>query len=73
MTFGFGIVDAGGQFLGGKAAEHHRVDGPDAGAGQHGDGRLGNHGHVDDDPVALFDALVHEDAGELATSSRSSL
>ena len=37
---------------GGEAAEHHRVDGAEAGAGQHGDDRLGHHRHVDHDPVA---------------------
>ncbi len=48
-----GVVDAGRELVGGKAAEHHRMDGADAGAGEHGDQRLGHHRHVDDDPVAL--------------------
>jgi hypothetical protein len=60
---GLGVVDAGGQFAGGEAAEDHGVDGAEAGAGQHGDGRLGDHGHVDDDAVALDHAQVGEGAG----------
>ncbi len=41
------------------------MDSADAGAGQHGHHRFGNHGHVDDDAVAFFDAEVHEDAAKL--------
>ncbi len=41
----------------GEAAEHHRVHGPQAHAGQHGDDRLGNHRQVDDDPIPSVDAL----------------
>ena len=70
-----GVVDPGRQFVGGEAAEHHGVDRTDAGAGQHGDGRFGNHRHVDDDPVALFHTGVGEHAcqashhvGELAVA-----
>jgi hypothetical protein len=33
------------------------MDGADAGAGEHRDHRLRHHRHVDDDPVALADAL----------------
>src|SRR6185369_13359925 len=58
------IVDARGQAGRGKPAEHHGVDGAQARAGQHGNGRLGNHGHVDDDPVALVDAQFLHDRGE---------
>ncbi len=50
------VVDAGRELGRGEAAEHHRVHGPDAGAGQHRDDRLGHHRHVDDDAVALVDA-----------------
>ena len=39
-----------------KTAEDDRVHHSDAGAGQHGDHRLGDHGHVDDQPVSLFQA-----------------
>ena len=45
------------QRLGGEAAEHHRVDGADAGAGLHGDDAFDRHRHVDQDAVALLDAL----------------
>ena len=51
-----GVVDAGRQFLGGEAAEHDRVYRANAGAGQHADGGLGDHRHVENDPVAFFDA-----------------
>ena len=53
---GPGIVDAGGQLMGGEPAEHHRVDGTQPRAGQHRDDGLGNHRHVDDDAVTLIDA-----------------
>ncbi len=53
---GPGVVDADGELVGGEAAEHHRVHGADARAGQHRDHGLGDHRHVDDDPVALGDA-----------------
>ena len=53
------------QRVGGKSAEDHRVRGADAGAGQHGDGQLGRHPHVDGNPVALSDAERFQDVGEL--------
>jgi hypothetical protein len=59
-----GVVDAHRQFLGGEAAEDHRVDGPDAGAGEHRHRCFGNHRHVDDDPVASLDTDAPEPAGE---------
>mmetsp|Transcript_74064 Transcript_74064/g.197433 ORF Transcript_74064/g.197433 Transcript_74064/m.197433 type:complete len:227 (+) Transcript_74064:506-1186(+) len=37
----------------------------DAGTGQHGDGQLEDHGHVDRDDVALVDPERLEDVGEL--------
>lgn len=57
---GVGVLDAGGERVGGEAAEDDGVGGADAGAGQHGDGGLGDHRHVDGDPVALADAEVEE-------------
>ena len=41
------------------------MDGADAGAGEHGDEGLRDHGHVEDDAVALADAKPgeHEGAG----------
>ena len=59
-----GVVDAGRQLLGGEAAEHHRMHGADARAGQHGDRRLRHHRHVEDDAVALLDPEVPQHAGE---------
>ena len=62
--FGLGVVDAGRQLLGGEAAEHHRVHGADARAGQHRDHRLRHHRHVEDDAVALLDPEIPQHAGE---------
>ena len=59
-----GVVDADGELGRGEAAEHHRVDSADPCAGQHRDHGLGDHRHVDDDPVALLDAEVAQHAGE---------
>ena len=59
-----GVVDPGGQLVRGETAEDHRVDGPQPRAGQHGDQRLGDHRHVDDDPVALLDAERRQRPGE---------
>ena len=57
------VVDAAGQAHAREAAEHHRVDGADARAGQHGESRLRNHRHVDDDPIALAHAQRLHDGG----------
>ena len=51
------------------AAEDHRVDGAHAGAGEHGDGGFGDHGHVDGDPVALGHPQAGEDAGDLVAAA----
>ena len=61
-----GVVDAVAQALGAEPGEHHVVHGADAGAGQHGVDRLGHHGHVDGDPVALADAVVAQHIGQPA-------
>jgi hypothetical protein len=60
---GLRIVDAGGQRVAGEAAEHHRVDGADARAGQHREAGLGDHRHVDQHAVALGHALGLQDGG----------
>ena len=67
---GLGVVDPVPQRLGGEAAEHHRVHRADAGAGQHGDGRLGDHREVDGDPVAPLDAERLERVGAAADLPR---
>ena len=48
-----GVLDAVLERRRREAAEHHRVDGADAGAGVHRDQHLRHHRHVDDDAVAL--------------------
>ncbi len=55
-----------GQRIRREAAEHHRMHGADAGAGQHGEHRLGDHRHVDGHPVALDDAQLLQHVGEAA-------
>ena len=67
-----GVVDAGRELLGGEAAEHHRMHGADARAGEHGDDRLGNHRHVDQHPVARRDPEIVSTAASVAVSSSSS-
>ena len=59
--FGLSIVDATGQGVAGKTTEHHRMNGPNAHAGQHGKAGLGNHGHVDQHAIALADPLRLQD------------
>lgn len=61
-----GIEDAVAQRFRGKAGEHHRVDGTDAGAGEHGEGRFRDHRQVDADPVALADASALQQIGQAA-------
>ena len=58
------IVDAHRQLARSEAAEHHRMHRPEPRAGEHRDNRLGDHGHVDDDPVAPAHAQPGEHAGE---------
>ncbi len=53
------------QGIGREAAEHHRVGRTDAGAGQHGDRRLGNHRHVEGHQVALANPQGLEGVGRL--------
>ncbi len=62
---GVGVLDTGGQRVRGEAAEDHGVRGADAGAGQHRDGGLGDHRHVDGDPVALLDTQLQQGVGGL--------
>ena len=62
--FWLGVVDAGRQLLGGKAAEHHAVHRADPRAGQHRDHRFRHHRHIEDDAVALCDAEILHDGGE---------
>ena len=58
------IDDPGGQLVGAEPAEHDRMDGPEAGAREHRDHRLGDHRHVDDHAIAPTDAFLRQCAGE---------
>ncbi len=58
------VVDAGGELLRGKAAEHHGVHRADARAGEHRDHGLRHHRHIEDDAIALGDAEILHDGGE---------
>jgi len=49
-----------------EAAEHYRVHGTDARAGEHGVGRFRDHRHVDADAIAFFDAAGFQDIGQFA-------
>ena len=60
------ILDAAGERIRREAAEHHRMDGADARAGEHGVGRFRNHRHVDGDAIALLDVAIAQDIGETA-------
>ncbi len=59
-----GVIDTGRQFLWREAAEHHRMDGADPRAGEHGHHGLRHHRHIDDDAVALGDAKIRHHAGQ---------
>ena len=61
---GAGVLDAVLEGFRREAAEHHRVNRADAGAGQHGVGRFRDHRHVDHHPVAFFHAAVLQGVGE---------
>ena len=50
------VVDAIAQRLGAEPAEHDAVHGAEAGAGQHGDGQLGDQRQVERDAIALLHA-----------------
>ncbi len=52
--FGFAILDADRQFVCCKAAEDDTVNGTDAGASEHGEGRLRDVGQVEHDFVAFL-------------------
>ena len=64
-----GILDAALQSIGREAAEDHGVRRTQPGAGQHRDGGLRDHRHVDGDPVALADAELGEGVRGLADRS----
>ena len=59
-----GVHDAFADRGGGEAAEDHAVGRPYARAGEHGDGELWHHRHVDGDDIALLDAQGLEHVAE---------
>ncbi len=59
-----GVLDPGGEFLGGKAAEHHRVHRADPRAGQHRNHGFRHHRHIEDDAVAFCHPEILHDRGE---------
>ena len=60
------VVDAVADGFGREAAEHHRVDDAEAGAGEDRHRELGHHRHVDRDGVAAPEAHALEHVGEAA-------
>ena len=63
-----GVVDPHGEFIRGEPAEHHRVDGAEAGASEHRDHRLGDHRHIDDHAIALRHPQATQCSGETCCS-----
>lgn len=57
---GRGVIDAGGQRVRCKATKNHRMDGANARTSQHGKASLGNHRHVNQHPIAFFDAQIQQ-------------
>jgi hypothetical protein len=65
MNTAAGVDDAVGAGGAAETAEHLGMDDAQAGTGQHGDGQFGNHGHVQGDAVAAFQAgKIPEQGGE---------
>ena len=63
---GVAVLEPAGQRVGGEPAEHHGVRGAEARAGEHRDHGLGDHRHVDRDPVTGLDAELDQRVGGLA-------
>ena len=63
---GLAVGDPVGERVGREPAEDHRVRGADPRAGEHRDHGLGDHRHVDRDPVAGLHAELDERVGRLA-------
>src|SRR5690606_15870874 len=62
--FGLAIIDALPQGFRREAAEDHAVGGADTGTRQHGNGQLGNHGHVEGDPVTFLHTELLKTVGK---------
>lgn len=61
---GAGIVNTCGKFLRRKSAEDNRMDRAEPRTGEHGDNSLRHHRHIDDDAVALHNAVTLKNTGE---------
>ncbi len=64
LNLGVCVFQASRQLPRRESAKNDRVDGAESCASQHGNDRLGDHGHVDNDAVALLHAQGGQDAGE---------
>jgi hypothetical protein len=61
---GPGIVDTDRELVRSESAKDHRMHSAKTGAGEHGDGGFGNHGHVDYNAVALGNSQLRNSARE---------
>ena len=61
---GCAVVDSFSEFVCSESAEDDGVYSADSYDSEHSDDGFRNHGHIDDDAVAIFDAVIFEDAGE---------
>jgi hypothetical protein len=61
---GVGVQDPGGESVGTEPSENNRVDQSQPGTGEHGDGQLGDHSHVDGDPITLLEPQALQGVGE---------
>jgi len=59
------IIDPCRQLVGGKSTKDDRMDRAQTRACEHGNRRFRHHRHVDDDPVALLDTVLLQDARAL--------
>ena len=57
---GIGVLDPALQRVSGEPTEDHRMRSSQSGTGEHRDRRLGDHRHVDRDPVALANAQFRQ-------------
>ena len=63
---GIAILNAAGKRVRREAAKHHRMHRADPRTGKHGHGGLGDHRHIDGDPVTLLCPFGLQHVGKLA-------
>jgi hypothetical protein len=63
---GFGILQPVFQGLGTEPPKHDGMGSANAGAGQHGNGRFGNHWHINADAISFFNPQLLHHIGNLA-------